>query len=263
MNSFLHSLKNFFFPSEEPRPYKHMLVTIHGFGKKRSQEMIHIKEWGEQENWNVVVFDMFEYEAESVPDYEVWMACAKVKVEELLAQGYTIDLLGFSMGGVIASYLASILPIRRLVLLAPAFEFLSLETASRLVALSASSVLYDEGQEFIQDLKARVLPPEYFPQFIELVRKYRSHIEQVTCPVLLIHGTEDEVISVKSSRYAYQKIKHPYKKLFIIEGGPHQMMLDPACNWEVFALIRLFLDEEIVKVGKSDYNSSEQLNDQE
>lgn len=263
MNTLFQTFKHFFFPPEEKKPYKHILVTIHGFGKKRSQEMIHIKEWGEQENWNVVVFDMFEHEVETVPDYEVWMSRAKAKVEELLEQGYTVDLLGFSMGGVIAGYLASILPIRRLVLLAPAFEYVSLEIATRLFTMSANSMLYDEEQEFIHDLKARVLPPEYFPQFMELVRKYRHHIADVTCPVLFIHGSADEIIAVKSSRYAYQKIKHSHKKLFVVEGGSHQMMLDNSCNVEVFALIRLFLDEEIVKVEKIDYNTSEQLDDQE
>ena len=89
MNTLFQTFKHFFFPPEEKKPYKHILVTIHGFGKKRSQEMIHIKEWGEQENWNVVVFDMFEHEVETVPDYEVWMSRAKAKVEELIEQGYS------------------------------------------------------------------------------------------------------------------------------------------------------------------------------
>ncbi|MFQ8581832.1 MAG: hypothetical protein ACLSA6_04460 [Holdemania massiliensis] len=42
-------------------------------------------------------------------------------------------MLGFSMGGVIAAFLASFLAVDKLVLVAPAFEYMSLETVSRLI----------------------------------------------------------------------------------------------------------------------------------
>lgn len=248
---------------KEDLKYRHVLITIHGFGKKRSQEMKYIKEWGEAEGWHVVVFDLFGAEIESVPAFERWMENARAKIDEYISQGYIVNLLGFSMGGVIASQLAVEKKIRRLVLLAPAFDYLSLESASRLIAMSATSVLQDSEQKFIKDLRARILPPEYFPQFVDLVRKYRNAIDEVQCPVLLIHGSADETIPVRSSKLAYSHIKHAHKQLFVLEGGSHQLMLDPLVRWEVFVLIRLFLEEEIVKADNFAYNISEQQIDDE
>lgn len=250
-------------PAETNKNDSIMLITIHGFGRKRSSEMQYIKQWGEQLGWQVVTFDLFDHEIESAPAFDRWIEVAEQKVQQYISEGYDVNLLGFSMGGVIASHLASELAIRRLVLLAPAFDYIGLESARKLLTFSATSVLKDSEQKFIKDLKARVLPPEYFPQFIELVRKYRNSIKQISCPVLFIHGSDDEIVPIRSSRMAYRSIKHEMKKLFVLEGATHQLMLDPSVRWEVFMLIRLFLEEAIVKKENIAYNNEEQIDEED
>lgn len=243
----LERIKGFFSKKTDVVPtYKHILITIHGFGRKRSHEMHYIKELGEKHNYLVVTFDMFEVD-EKNPNYEDWIAKAEKVVQNYISQGYVVDLLGFSMGGVIAGYLASKYPIHRLVLIAPAFDYLSLNSAGKLVAFSALSMFKDSEMKFVKDLQARILPPEYFPQFFELVKQYKKYISEVNCPVLFLHGEDDETVPLSSSKNAFASIKHLQKRLLIIPQGKHQLSLDETLYEDLFAIIDLFLAEVLVK----------------
>ncbi len=64
--------------------------------------------------------------------YQHWIHRSEEEVEFLIRHGYrTIYVIGHSMGGVIATYLASRYPqIKKLVLVAPAFYFVGFENDS-------------------------------------------------------------------------------------------------------------------------------------
>ena len=49
----------------------------------------------------------------------------------------------------------------------------------------------------------------------------------VECPVLIFHGTDDETISVSSSRKIYKKIPAAQKGLIMLEGVGHAILDDP------------------------------------
>lgn len=52
-------------------------------------------------------------------------------VDELTAQNADVILIGFSMGGVIAAHLAAVKPVKKLILLAPAFNYINVGNAAR------------------------------------------------------------------------------------------------------------------------------------
>jgi alpha-beta hydrolase superfamily lysophospholipase len=64
----------------------------------------------------------------------------------------------------------------------------------------------------------------YFPWVpSSLIRfKFRNdlHLKKITCPVILFHGTLDEVLDVKGS-YKLKPLLKPDDRLIIIEGGRH------------------------------------------
>jgi fermentation-respiration switch protein FrsA (DUF1100 family) len=70
-------------------------------------------------------------------------------------------------------------------------------------------------------------------------------ITKVTCPVLLLHGTDDEVIPVRSSEGAYAKIPHDRKRLFILKGVQHRI-LDSSINADVLMLIHNFFTGKLL-----------------
>lgn len=107
-------------------------------------------------------------------------------------------LIGSSLGGLTAAWLAEKYPqVEKLVLLAPAFGFLSLwlqhlgpEAIQQWQTTDALSV-YHYGQK-------RNLPLNY--QFVTDSEQYQDDQLQRSLPTLILHGTQDEVIPIAASR---------------------------------------------------------------
>ena len=63
-------------------------------------------------------------------------------------------------------------------------------------------------------------------------------IEKISCPVLIIHGSADEMVPVKDAHDFYKSAKEP-KQLVIIKGGSHalnepehlEQIIDLTLNW--------------------------------
>ncbi len=109
-----------------------------------------------------------------------------------------VTLIGSSLGGLTAAWLGEKYPqVEKLVLLAPAFGFLSLwlqhlgpEAVQQWQTTDTLSV-YHYGQK-------RNLPLHY--QFVTDSEQYQDDQLQRSLPTLILHGTQDEVIPVEASR---------------------------------------------------------------
>lgn len=75
------------------------------------------------------------------------------------------------------------------------------------------------------------------------VQPYKA-VENVTVPVMLIHGTEDKITDPESSKIIYDTIPHDNKELWLIDGLGH-CEADDEIEEEYFARIRNFIDEEV------------------
>ena len=117
---------------------------------------------------------------------------------ECLASMRDTIVIGSSLGGLTAAWWAEKhLQIQRLVLLAPAFNFLS----PRLTNLGEQKVqqwqqsgylsVYHYGQK-------RNLPLDY--QFVIDASQYLEQNLQRPLPTLILHGSQDDVIPIQSSR---------------------------------------------------------------
>lgn len=219
------------------RKSKHLtVITIHGFGTKASQEMTPLSNYLRKQGYHVVQFDIFDPANESDTEMEKWIERCEDRVRAELKKKDPVVLLGFSMGGVIASYLASIYPVKSLILTAPAFQyfdFSKLQKASMNLLSSGSS----KGSSMTMDQNKA---------FIKVISTYKNSIAHVDCPVLILHGTEDEVIQPRSSHAAFGLIPHDKKRLVFIEGGKHRMLYDGKAEKLCFSLIRDMLCEELM-----------------
>lgn len=117
---------------------------------------------------------------------------------ELPHEPATVTLIGSSFGGLTAAWLAERYPqMKRLVLLAPAFEFLSHWMANlgpqRMQQWREQSYLpvYHYGEK-------REIPLSY--QFITDAQNYLENQLQRQLPTLILHGVKDEVIPIEASR---------------------------------------------------------------
>ncbi|MBW4465406.1 MAG: alpha/beta fold hydrolase [Pegethrix bostrychoides GSE-TBD4-15B] len=107
-----------------------------------------------------------------------------------------VTLIGSSFGGLTAAWLAErSCQVRRLVLLAPAFEFWQhwqLRLADQLEQWQQQPLLvYHHGER-------QMLPLHY--QFVRDLQQYDETQIQRALPTLILHGRQDEVIPIQASR---------------------------------------------------------------
>lgn len=211
-----------------------LVITIHGFGRKLSDEMKPLADYLEKQGFEVWRFSYFDPDDQDDTDCKAWIARCEDKIRQAIAHKRKIHLLGFSMGGVVASYLASIYPVTDLFLAAPAFypfDFSKIEQAarSRLTSSSGSS-----------------LSKAHTKAFIQTILGYRYSILQVDCPILMVHGTSDEMVSAASSRKIYEQLTTPDKALILLEGARHRFLYDGPYQSLAFCLVRDYFRNEIV-----------------
>ena len=137
-----------------------------------------------------------------------------------------LGVIGSSLGGVIA-IAAWDKRIKAMVTLA---------TPYRLLMPTDSQLGNIQENDYINLPTGRKIKTKFF----EEMRHYDGghDIGQVKCPILVIHGTADEVVPVDQSRQYYDKANEP-KKLERIQGGKHsldeptvlQHVVDLAIDW--------------------------------
>lgn len=219
---------------------KEIYIGIHGFGLKKSQEFDYLKEQLLKEQVDFVTFDLYSSKAID-SDWNVWVKRAEVFVNGYLEQGYKVNLIGFSMGGVIASHLASFLEINSLILLAPAFEYLGISSIMNL----ANDLFSLDAEARKKYFVGKAPPTEYFLAFEALIRNLKGSIKKVSCPLFIIHGTNDEYVPAKSTKKAYKQSLSEIKRLIFIEGAPHELHLVGEAKEDVCRLVNMFISKKI------------------
>lgn len=163
-------------------------------------------------------------------NFKAWLFAAEVAVEELLARCQKVYVMGFSMGGMIAAYVASKYPIHKLVLL-------------------SASAYYLNPKQIIQDMKGWIIeglrgelendhlyklyrkkiidtPVKATIEFAKTVHRTRPLLKKVKVPTLIIQGECDGLVPPKkSAEYLYEKICTRDKQLYYFKNSKHYIWL--------------------------------------
>lgn len=220
-----------------------VLYCVHGYGVRRTVELDPLRNFYEAKGYQVVCVPLFDPMDELDNDPEDWFKRAEDGLLPLVQQHREIWLVGFSMGGVIASRLASKYPVKRLVLLAPAFEYVTLQTVKN-VAEGAVRILVNKPRTPSDTMT--VLPDSFAPAFRSIIASHKDSISEITQPVLFLHGSADEVIPVRSSVNAAAKIPHDRKLVLILDGVMHRILDDPRHGFDALTLIDDFFNGKLV-----------------
>lgn len=114
------------------------------------------------------------------------------------SDGMPITLIGSSLGGLTSAWVAQKYPqVQRLVLLAPAFGFLS-HWLSKLGEEQLQRWQIEQYLSVYHYGEKRSLPLHY--QFVLDAAQYQDEQLQRPIPTLILHGREDEVIPISASR---------------------------------------------------------------
>lgn len=158
-------------------------------------------------------------------DYHDWIDKSKRMVERIQEKYHTIYLVGHSMGGVIASYLATQYPIKKLVLVAPAFEYLAKDRILEDIKNLPKKKQEKEVDTLYSHLAYNLLHVSLSSAlaFTRLVKDYHDCPKQIECPTLILHGVQDEVVPISASYYVYNALASKRKKLIPLDDTRHNV----------------------------------------
>lgn len=165
---------------------------------------------------------------------EDWIKKSEYQIEKIINHGYKdIYVIGHSMGGVIASYLASrYKEVKKLVLAAPAFQYFKFEN-NKINILESIKVVpnlfkdYDKSEVISRIFK---VPVSTIREFTSLVKEHHDDIKNIKCPTLIIHGTKDEIVPNSSTTYVYDNIKSSSVMLVEFENLTHNLFINDRYN---------------------------------
>lgn len=204
----------------------------------------------ERTDWKVVVPTLTGHGEEldlSSVKYEVWLEDAKNALHELQSQCETVYVIGFSMGGMIAAYLAGTERVDRLVLLATARKYLSFKYLSQYVAEVIGDGMKGklEENEIYHHYKSKIgtVPFRANIEFMKLVNKTKDYLEEITAPVFIAQGKRDGLVPYHVAYALEEEIASEEKEVVFFEQSTHLICLGN--DREILnKMIYQFLDQE-------------------
>lgn len=203
-------------------------LCIHGFTGAPFEVAPLVQYLQERTNWRFAVPTLPGHgetlELKGV-QYNEWLDHADKALQGLMKTCDTIYVIGFSMGGLIASYLAARYAIDKLVLLSAAAYYVN----PKQLALDMKEMLKDSLKGRIADnelylrykRKITQTPLSATIQFRSLVTKVRPLLSGINSPTFIAQGECDGIVPPKSAKYLYTTIGAEQKKLIFYQNAKH------------------------------------------
>jgi carboxylesterase len=159
-----------------------------------------------------------------------WMQTAQSACEELVSTYSEVDVIGLSLGGILACHLSTQFRLHHLFLLAPAFTIHLPATLTRIAvqALKALGIrripnragnIHTPGHA---ELAYRQLPLTTILEILNLIQQFKW--QTPTCPVDVFLGRFDEVVNNKAVAARFADL--PNAQLHWLEQSAHVLPLD-------------------------------------
>jgi len=202
---------------------KKAVLLIHGFaGGTYDMESL---------AWNLekqFLFDVYQF---TLPGhgikknctYHEWVKSVEDKINKLVEYGYnSIYVIGHSMGGVLAAYVASKYPVvKKVVLAAPAFKYIG--EWENFSLKKTSAIINDYGLSEVTFRMFEKVPIGAINEFVNLVKKYQECPKKIKVPILILQGMKDDVVPVSSSEYVFDVVDSRKKSLIYLKNSNHDM----------------------------------------
>lgn len=255
---------------EAARPRSEILIS-HGFGE-------HCGRYGALtdhlvgHNYSVTAYDHRGHglsdglpgHVESFNEYDEDLAKVIATVRSR-SETRPLFLIGHSMGGLIAlRYLerrtgalsGAIIsaPLIEVAVAVPAHKLMIARVGARMNprfrldnAINPADLSRDPevGRAYAVDpLVNRKVSTKWFAEATKAMLEVAERADQITTPVLVMHGTEDRLASVDATRRVFERIGASDKELVIYSGFYHELFNEPE-KQEVFERVTEWLDKRV------------------
>ncbi|WP_064091620.1 alpha/beta hydrolase [Rossellomorea aquimaris] len=225
-------------------------LLIHGFtgGPYEVEPLADYLE--ERTDWDIVVPTLPGHgknlELKGIKHIE-WLEHAENELKTLLDRCDQVYVIGFSMGGLIASYLSVKYNVEKLVLLSAAAYYVNFK-----------QLVKDIGNLIKEGLEGNILENELYNrykykvtktpilstyEFRKVVRIVRPLLTKIDIPTFIAQGENDGIVPPKSAKYIYETISSEEKNLFYSSKAKH-LICHSEDKHELFGEIYHFLQNE-------------------
>lgn len=206
---------------------KKAVLFIHGLSAKKEDNEYFINKLSKYRNIDLYYFTLPGHENDKVTKStgKEWLEKSEEELKKVLKNYKKVTIVAHSMGTIIAVNLASkYKEVEKLVLISSAFIFGNFkQNKDDLLNILKRNVDKEVGTGFEGSLKKFfTIPKSVMFEYKKLADENKKNISKVKCPTLLLHGSIDNVISIKSSRYVYDNLKCK-KDLVVIKNVRHQV----------------------------------------
>ncbi|HLR40718.1 MAG TPA: alpha/beta fold hydrolase [Virgibacillus sp.] len=161
--------------------------------------------------------------------HKKWIKAAESALKQLKEKYDEIYLIGFSMGGMIAAYLAAKYKVDRLVLLATSGKYLSFKQIGvdigEMISDGVKGELGKNRLYIHYKKKLGAVPFKANIEFLKLIRFTRRYLKNIESPVLIAQGQQDGMVPAKTAYYLDKEISSKRKEVVFFERSKHLICL--------------------------------------
>ena len=153
--------------------------------------------------------------------FEDWKNHVDEEITNLIKNGYKkIYVIGHSMGGVLAGYVASKYPeIKKVVFLNAAYDYFNFKQNKDDIKEKSLTKYSHLWQKIIR------LSPFMINEFRKLVKDGNTYLNDVNCDALILRSTADEIIPYETGDLIYNGISSKNKYITDIKDATHRVLV--------------------------------------
>lgn len=223
--------------------FRKAVLIIHGFTGSLSDNEYLMNQLQLNSKFDVYAWTLPAHEKNILNKvkYTDWVDAVDNQINYLIEHGYhRIYVIGHSMGGLLAGYLASkYKEIKKIVFLSAAYDYFSINQYKE--DFKHLSTLKDEETTYKNFFhKIIKVPITTIMQFRKLVSEYKPYINKVNQESLVIYGNKDDVVPYETMEYIKNNIKSQKVTYTTVKDGRH-ILVRGKKKQEVINYIESFL----------------------
>ncbi len=242
MKNFLENATPFFLPGD-----KRGIILVHGFTGSPA-EMLPLGNYLHSLGFSVICPRLAGHgtspEDMERTSWRDWYYCVCDAYYLLQKFCQSIDIVGLSMGSLLALRAACQFPLKRAAILSVPINLAAARGLSLLPAREKSnSVFIIKPQRRLISPKPvgyRRMPLLCVHELLSCIEDVKQRLNKVHCPLLIVQSKNDRTVEYTSAPYVYERVSSIEKKIVSLEKSGHIVTLD--CEQDiVFAALRDFL----------------------
>lgn len=176
-----------------------------------------------------------------------WLMDAELAFRSLAKKVDEVIVVGFSMGGIIALYLAKRYKVKKLVLLSAAAKYVSpkqLVKDFKMLATEAYHHNLTNNELYLRyHQKFNNVPLASTVEFMKLVRMVEPYYRHIQIPVYIVQGKLDGIVPYHTAQFLFDELASIDKVLYFSDNGKHHICFEEDCS-EWFPQVLIFLKDK-------------------